>query len=149
MSQVSDLLEIYAKLDLQVLLDLRDELLKVDRDIVEDQLEELGSMYLTYAGLTEVAKKQYFMSSDALESYVAQEKQSTSLSMQEEGKRATAVALENHVMSTDNYGTLLQEVRNTETKWGYLKGLIRAMEMRRDSLIQLCSLKKKEAGIYN
>ena len=149
MSIVTNLLDIYATLDLEVMLNLREELLKIDREIVEDQLEDLGSQYLTYASLAEVAKKQYHLASDCLEIYLAEEKQEETSRLQNDGKRATAVALENHVMSTDKYKKLLREVRDTETKWGYLKGLLRAMEMRRDALVQICSLKKKEAGIYN
>lgn len=145
MSKVTDLVSLYDRMNFSVYTELHELLLKTDSEIVVDQLCNLGEMYATYQGLAELAKKHYAKRNKEYEIWAAKRKQDW---VAETGKK-TAVALENFILTEPEYSERQEAIIIADEKWGYFKGLLRAMEMRRDALIQICSLKKKEAGIYN
>jgi hypothetical protein len=149
LSLADDLLAIYIDLDLNLFLSLQEDLLKVNKENVEDQLAEVGSLYATYFALCEVAKKEHSTALMEYDNWEANSKKEYTQKIVDDGLRPTANAVDAYVVASKEYQVFQNKIINTDTKWGYLRGLVRAMEKRHDALIQICSLKKKEAGIYN
>lgn len=149
MSIAKDLMRLYEELDFKTYHVIQKDLTEIKVEDLEEALCTLGSSYSLYHSLYEVAKKEHAIAEVAFENWVAKEKIRTSEELAKRNVRATAVLLENTVASKDEYVERMNFVVDKEEKLGYLKGLLRAMSYRRDALIQLSSMKKKEAEIYN
>lgn len=149
MTVAKDLLHLYEELTFENYHEIQKALTEVKSVNLEEALLTLGSNYSIYQSLYEVARKEHANAEVELQNWISKEKISTADALGKKGVRATAVLLENTVYANPEYVEKTKFVIDKDEKLGYLKGLLRAMSYRRDALIQLSSMRKKEAEIYH
>jgi hypothetical protein len=125
--------------------DISDALVSFSDHAVEDEMFRQASIYSYYYGLMSVAKKTVNQRSLQLTRYTAQLRKTAKF---ESSTKLTAKDLDDLVLSEDQYlerQTLLDEAT---FKYEMIKGLVRALEQKKDMLQQVSANKREETKLY-
>jgi hypothetical protein len=113
---------------------------------VEDEMMRQGTIYSYYYGLMSVAKKdmdEAAGSRDRLASVIRREARENN-----RGKKLTAKDLDDLVVESQEVFDAEQELIQATLKYDMLKGLVRALEHKRDMLVQCSSNRRAETKLY-
>jgi hypothetical protein len=125
--------------------DISDALVKFSEYEVENEMLRQASIYSYYYGLMSMAKKMVNERSLDLTRYSAQFRKD----MKRESRvKMTAKDLDDRVFANEEYSkkqTLLDEAI---FKYELLKGLVRALEQKKDMLQQVSANKREETKLY-
>ena len=140
--------------DLTVLLDdftwenyktISDAVVKFDEYIIDNEMFRQASIYSYYYGLMGAAKKQV----NDLDADIARlsAKLRSGYKHSATGK-LTAKDLDDLVLADDSYQMALTEVNDATFKYELLKGLVRALEQKKDMLQQVSANKREDTKLY-
>ena len=125
--------------------DISDALVSFSDHAVEDEMFRQASIYSYYYGLMSVAKKTVNQRSLQLTRYTAQLRKTAKL---ESSTKLTAKDLDDLVLSEDQYLARQTLVDEATFKYEMIKGLVRALEQKKDMLQQVSANKREETKLY-
>jgi hypothetical protein len=125
--------------------DIVDALTKFTEITIDAEISKQASIYSYYYGLMSYAKREHSnleadlvrLTSSLRKGYKA-----------ETTAKLTAKDLDDLVFSSSEYISTIKDVNNAEFKYNMLKGLVRALEHKKDMLQQASANKRKETGLY-
>lgn len=124
-------------------------LVQVDKHNLSDEMMKLPSQYAYYHTLMIKAQTRANASEAEVEKYKANKSKECQEVQASSGKKATAKDMENYVNSSTEYLTRCRDYRQLQEKYLTLKGLVQAVGIKRDMLIQLSSNERAETKLYN
>jgi len=149
MNKADALLISYKELDWDSYVAISQKLTEIDTTNLEHELQEQASRFAYYNGLFEVAKKELEKATTEYDNFVAKTSYEEEERRRMAGTKFTVRSIENFVRSLPKHERLLTEIRTIKFKFGLLKGLAKAMEQRKDMLVQHSILSRSEANLYN
>jgi hypothetical protein len=145
MNRASDLLEALEDLTWENYVDIADKVTAFDKDAIDDEISCQASIYSYYQGLLSVAKNRLDDANLNLTKYTSQtRKQQKAVS----GAKQTAKDLDDFVFSTPEFTLYTKCVNEASFKYTLLKGLVSALEHKKDMLVQLSSNRRAETNLY-
>ena len=143
---MQDLADLLTNFNWENYKEISDALTKVNQNQIETEMANQASVYSYYHGLMASAKHEL----DDLRSDV------TTLSAKlRAGHRSassvklTAQNLDDLVFSDEAYDTAQKELNEASFRYEVLKGLCRALEHKKDMLVQMSSNRRAETKLYN
>ena len=146
MNKAQNLLEAFEDLDWENYVDIADGVTLFDKHEIDTEMARQASVYSYYQGLLSIAKSRLDSSNLDLTKYTAQtrkEKKSSSFP-----KKLTAKDLDDFVESTLDFVLYTEKVNAAQFKYTLLKGLVSALEHKKDMLVQLSSNRRAETNLY-
>ncbi len=143
--QSDDLLESLNDLTWENYVDIADAVTRFDKHHIDDQLMRQASVYSYYQGLLSISKKCLDDANLDLTKYVAttrKDRKDTSTTKQ------TAKDLDDFVESTEEFSLYTKSVNEASFKYTLLKGLVSALDHKKDMLVQLSSNRRAETNLY-
>jgi len=125
--------------------DISDALVSFNDHAVEDEMFRQASIYSYYYGLMSKAKRMLNESSVEITRYAANLRK---VSKRESSTKLTAKDLDDIVFGDDYYSELQSSVDEATFKYEMLKGLVRALEQKKDMLQQVSANKREETKLY-
>lgn len=125
--------------------DISDALVRFSDHAVEDEMLRQASIYSYYYGLMSLAKRQLSEHSVELTRYAANLRK---LTKTESSSKLTAKDLDDIVFGDTYYTELQSNVNESTFKYEMLKGLVRALEQKKDMLQQVSANKREETKLY-
>ena len=125
--------------------DISDALVNFTDHGVEDEMFLQASIYSYYYGLMSKAKRMLNESSVEITRYAANLRK---VSKRESSTKLTAKDLDDIVFGDDYYSELQSSVDEATFKYEMLKGLVRALEQKKDMLQQVSANKREETKLY-
>ena len=126
--------------------DISDALTEVNQADIEKEMAQQASMYSYYHGLMASAKHELNDLQKDLQRTVSQlragHKQGSSVKL-------TAKDLDDLVFGDQRYDDLQTTVNDASFRYDVLKGLCRALEHKKDMLVQISSNRRAETKLYN
>ena len=122
------------------------KLVQFEEGNIENEMRQQGSIYSYYYGLMSVAKSQ----ADAAERTRDRLAATVRTKAREENrfKKLTAKDLDDLVLINDDVSDLENELIQATLKYDMLKGLVRALEHKKDCMVQISSNKRAETKLY-
>jgi len=125
--------------------DISDALVRFTEYGVEDEMFRQASIYSYYYGLMSLAKRRVGETSVQLTRFMSK--------LRKEAKRdsrvkLTAKDLDDLVFANDQYLARQNAVDDATFKYEMLKGLVRALEQKKDMLQQVSANKREETKLY-
>ena len=125
--------------------DISDALVQFNDHSVEDEMFRQASIYSYYYGLMSMAKKMVNERSLQLTRYQAKLRKAAKF---ESSTKLTAKDLDDLVLSEDQYQARQTLLDESIFKYEMLKGLVRALEQKKDMLQQVSANKREETKLY-
>jgi hypothetical protein len=125
--------------------DISDALIQFDEGAVENEMFRQASIYSYYYGLMSMAKKLVNERNLQLTRFASQLRKETK---QHSSVKLTAKDLDDHMYSDPQYGGIQAELDEATFKYELLKGLVRALEQKKDMLQQVSANKREETKLY-
>lgn len=126
--------------------DISDALVAFDENRVEEEMSRQAQIYSYYYGLMSLAKKMVNDRSTQLTEYTSLLRKT---SKENSSTKLTAKDLDDLVFADERYNTKHLFLNESTFKYELLKGLVRALEHRKDMLVQISSNKRAETKLYN
>jgi len=146
MNKAKRLLEVFDDLTWENYVDIADSLTQFDKHEIDTELERQASVYSYYQGLLSISKKNLDDAQLKLTTYTAQTRKDQKMSSFP--KKLTAKDLDDIVESTSECVDLTQKVNEGSFKYTLLKGLVSALDHKKDMLVQLSSNRRAETNLY-
>jgi len=146
MNKAQNLLEALEDLTWSNYVDIADAITKFDKHEIDNELARQASIYSYYQGLLSISKKTLDDANLKLTKFIAEtgkEKKQRSYP-----KKLTAKDIDNFVESTPEFLEYSKEVNEASFKYTLLKGLVGALEQKKDMLVQLSSNRRAETNLY-
>lgn len=124
-------------------------LVEVDKNNLSHEMVNLPSQYAYYHTLMVKAQIRANSAEAEVEKYKANKSKECQEVLASNGKKATAKDMENYVNSSAEYLNRCNDYRKLQEKYLTLKGLVQAVGIKRDMLIQLSSNERAETKLYN
>ena len=125
--------------------DISDALVKFNEYEVENEMFRQASIYSYYYGLMGMAKKMVNERSLQLTRYQAKLRKEAKFQSK---TKLTAKDLDDLVLSEDQYQARQTLLDEATFKYELLKGLVRALEQKKDMLQQVSANKREETKLY-
>jgi len=125
--------------------DISDALIQFDEGEVENEMFRQASIYSYYYGIMSAAKRDMNDLSGDVVRLLA--KLRSGYKHSATGK-LTAKDLDDLVFADESYQTAQDEVNEATFKYELLKGLVRALEQKKDMLQQVSANKREETKLY-
>ena len=123
--------------------------MKVDKHNLAGEMLQLPAQYAYYHTLMIKAQARSDSAEGNLDKYRANKSKECQDFMASDGKKATAKDMENYVNSSTSYREKYDDHIKLKEKYLTLKGLVQAVGIKRDMLIQLSSNERAETKLYN
>jgi len=136
----NDLLKAYENLDWELYISLADSLLKIDKDLLENELLTHSNKYSYYAGLGEHANMERKKCENKIEAYESELKNSARNTL----SKTTVAAIQDYVSTDVPLQEMKKDLEDKTYKYGLLKSLVISMQHRKDLLVQLSSNSRAE-----
>ena len=146
MNKAQNLLEVLEDLTWANYVDIADAVTKFDKHEIDNELTRQASVYSYYQGLLSICKKTLDDANLKLTTFIAEtgkEKKQRSYP-----KKLTAKDIDNFVESTSYFKEYSKEINEASFKYTLLKGLVGALEQKKDMLVQLSSNRRAETNLY-
>ena len=127
---------------------ISDALVDFDEHNVEQQMFKQASVYSYYYGLMCAAKRYMNQCSVDLTQFMSQLRKTLKREKPREGVKLTAKDLDDLVFSDPDYAKKQTFVDDSTFKYELLKGLVRALEQKKDMLQQVSANKREETKLY-
>ncbi len=145
MNKATDLLEALEDLTWENYVDIADAATQFDKHEIDTEMTKQASVYSYYQGLLSVAKKRLDDANLTLTKYTATSRKDQKSSTT---AKQTAKDLDDFVESTDEFRVYTERVNEASFKYTLLKGLVSALEHKKDMLVQLSSNRRAETNLY-
>jgi len=140
-----ELLEALEDLNWENYIEIADRATQCDKHNIDDELTRQSSVYSYYQGLLSVAKKRLDDANLDLTTYTAQTRKTHKSSST---TKQTAKDLDDFVEASEEFGVYSKKVNDAYFKYTLLKGLVSALEHKKDMLVQLSSNRRAETNLY-
>ena len=145
MNKATDLLEALEDLTWENYVDIADKVTTFEKNDIDDEMARQASIYSYYQGLVSVAKKRLDDANLNLIKFTSQTRKEQKASS---GAKQTAKDLDDFVNSTTEFTLYTKCVNEASFKYTLLKGLVAALEQKKDMLIQQSSNRRAETNLY-
>tara|TARA_R110002051_G_scaffold325166_1_gene426103 strand:+ start:911 stop:1342 length:432 start_codon:yes stop_codon:yes gene_type:complete len=125
--------------------DISDALVTFTEYGIEDEMFRQASIYSYYYGLMSMAKKMVGERSVGLTRFMSKLRKEAKASS---SVKLTAKDLDDLVFSDDQYAQRQMALDDATFKYEMLKGLVRALEQKKDMLQQVSANKREETKLY-
>jgi hypothetical protein len=125
--------------------DISDALVKFDGSNIDDEMQRQASLYSYYHGLMIAAKKMVNDLDADLTRLSAKLRSGYKMSST---TKLTAKDLDDLVLADDSFVVAQKEVNEATFKYELLKGLVKALEQKKDMLQQVSANKREEIKLY-
>ena len=122
------------------------KLVQFEEGNIENEMRQQGSIYSYYYGLMSVAKSQADEAERTRDRLAATVR--TKAREENRFKKLTAKDLDDLVLINDDVSDLENELTQATLKYDMLKGLVRALEHKKDCMVQISSNKRAETKLY-
>ena len=112
-------------------------------------MQKLPSRYSDYHTLCIKAKKQADEENRVLAELTADLGNKASAELPRNAQKATAKNVENYIFANTDYNNQVQRVNDAQERYLTLKGLVNALELKKDMLVQLNANRRAETKLYN
>lgn len=139
-------------LDMQVNIDVKDK--KYDgtlRNIVQinagdlmNEFCEHPSKYAWFGALSEICSSEVETKEFALDVLRANLDEEKRMKFKEENVKVTETVIQSAIITDKRYKVIMEELIELKKQYGILKSIVKALEHRKDMLIQLGSTKRQE-----
>jgi len=146
MNKAQSLLEAFEDLTWENYVDIADAVTQFDKHEIDAELARQASVYSYYQGLLSMSKKNLDEANLTLTTYMAQTRKDKKT--RSYPKKLTAKDLDDYVESSDEYSMYSKEVTDASFKYTLLKGLVSALDHKKDMLVQLSSNRRAETNLY-
>jgi len=146
MNKAQSLLEALEDLSWENYVDVADAVTQFDKHEIDTELARQASVYSYYQGLLSVAKKALDDANLELTKFTAQTRKDQKMSSFP--KKLTAKDLDDIVESTFEFTVYTKSVNDASFKYTLLKGLVSALDHKKDMLVQLSSNRRAETNLY-
>tara|TARA_R100001244_G_scaffold51978_1_gene45187 strand:+ start:92 stop:535 length:444 start_codon:yes stop_codon:yes gene_type:complete len=146
MNKASDLLKVLEDLTWENYVDVADAATQFDKNEIDNEMARQASVYSYYQGLLSISKKALDEANLELTKFTAQTRKHQK--MNSPLKKLTAKDLDDIVESTSEYAVYTQSATDASFKYTLLKGLVSALEHKKDMLVQLSSNRRAETNLY-
>ena len=145
MATAEQLLELYNDLTWENYFSISEAIVKFDKHNIENELMRQASQYSYWQGLCSMAKRDLDYANLKFTQFVS----STRKKFREESSvKRTAKDLDDFVFSTTEFTLYTKCVNEASFKYTLLKGLVAALEQKKDMLIQQSSNRRAETNLY-
>jgi len=134
------LTKIYHELTWDSYVAIANAITEIEKDDLEHELLVQARMYSYWCGLLNRAKKDYDKAKRLLESTEAVAKNT----LLKEGSKLSDKKLESLIKSEETYIKKQEGLERAAEKLGYFQSLVKALEHRKDMLVQISSNRKTE-----
>ena len=145
MNKATDLLEALEDLTWENYVDIADAATQFNKNEIDDEMSKQASIYSYYQGLLSVSKKRLDDANLNLTKYTDQSRKDQKSST---SSKQTAKDLDDFVESSDAFLQYTKRVNEASFKYTLLKGLVSALEHKKDMLVQLSSNRRAETNLY-
>ena len=145
MNKAQSLIEALEDLTWENYVDVADAVTQFDKHEIDTELARQASVYSYYQGLLSVAKNRLDQANLELTKFTAQirkEKKSSTVAKQ------TAKDLDDFVESNPDFAVYSEKANEASFKYTLLKGLVSALDHKKDMLVQLSSNRRAETNLY-
>lgn len=125
--------------------DISDGVVRFDENNIDGEMMRQASMYSYYHGLMSLAKKNINDQQTELGRYAGELRKSVK---DESRSKMTAKDLDDAVMSSYGYFERTNKLNEMNFKFELLKGLVRALEQKKDMLQQVSANRREETKLY-
>jgi len=125
--------------------DISDALIKFDGSNLDEEMQRQASLYSYYHGLMIAAKKMVNDLDADLTRLSAKLRSGYKMSST---TKLTAKDLDDLVLADDSFVVAQKEVNEATFKYELLKGLVKALEQKKDMLQQVSANKREEIKLY-
>jgi len=146
MNKAKQLLESLDDITWENYVDITDNLTLFDKFRIDDEMARQASVYSYYQGLLSLAKKNLDGANLELTQYIAQTRKDCK---EASTAKLTAKDLDDFVMSQSDYALYTKKVNEGNFKYTLLKGLVSALDHKKDMLVQISANVRAEKNIYN
>ena len=146
MNKAADLLEVLEDLTWENYVDVADAATQFDKNEIDNEMARQASVYSYYQGLLSISKKALDDANLELTKFTAQTRKDQKMSSFP--KKLTAKDLDDIVESTPEFSVHTKSVTDASFKYTLLKGLVSALEHKKDMLVQLSSNRRAETNLY-
>jgi len=145
MNKSQTLIAAYDDLTWENYVDIADSITTFDKHAIDDEMTRQASVYSYYQGLLSIAKKALDEASLCLTTYTAMARKN------QKGAtvaKQTAKDLDDYVESSEEFKDFSLVVTEAQFKYTLLKGLVSALDHKKDMLVQLSSNRRSETKMY-
>ena len=125
--------------------DISDALMEYNEHQIDDEMMRQASVYSYYHGLMCAAKKKMNECNLNITHFASDLRKTTKASST---VKLTAKDLDDIVYSDNTYSALQNSTDEASFKYELLKGLVRALEHKKDMIIQVSANKREETKLY-
>tara|TARA_R100000951_G_scaffold98055_2_gene87866 strand:+ start:1726 stop:2169 length:444 start_codon:yes stop_codon:yes gene_type:complete len=125
---------------------LTDSIMDFNEHDIESEMMKQGTVFAYYNGLSAKAKREFNFIHSEVTRLISDLRSSHK---QESKVKLTAKDLDDLVNIDEDYQKLLSEMNEASFKYEILKGLCKALEQKKDMLVQLSSNQRAETKLYN
>lgn len=147
MTKAEDLLLAIDDITWENYVEIANELTKIDKERLNDELTKCPTMYSYYHGLMVTCKRELDKAKTDLEVCQAILKKETRNNSK--GVKITEKYLESEIISNPEYWKHSECVVKADEKYGLMKALVASLTHKKDMLIQLSANKREETKLYN
>lgn len=147
MNKWEEFLKIYLDLDFETYFEIVDDIMSINRNNLDDELENHARVFSYYSGLYEQSKKDFEI--ENLDLTYKQKQLQKEIEDSYTGKRLTALVMETRLGSNEVLQSLLLELENKRFKLNLLKAIVSAFSAKKDMLVQLSANCRAEKNIYS
>jgi hypothetical protein len=141
---MKELEEIFNNLDLSEYYELQRQAVAFDDHNIEEEMTKQASNYAQYHALLMIGKRELDKENRELDRISAQ----LSQEYRKTAAKATAKAVEDYVFCHPEYLAQREVMDDVSFRYGLLKGLVKAIEQRKDMLQQCSANKREETKLY-
>ena len=125
--------------------DISDALLQFDENTVDTEMSRQAAIYSYYHGLMSLAKKRVGDMQTELTRFGSEIRKDTK---EESSGKMTAKDLDDAVNSNPEIFVKMAEINEMSFRFELLRGLVRALEQKKDMLQQVSANRREEAKLY-
>jgi hypothetical protein len=141
---MKELEEIFKNLNLSEYYELQRQAVAFDDHNIEEEMTKQASNYAQYHALLMIGKRELDKENRELDRISAQ----LSQEYRKTAAKATAKAVEDYVFCHPEYLAQREVMDDVSFRYGLLKGLVKAIEQRKDMLQQCSANKREETKLY-
>ena len=139
------LLTAYKNLDWDTYVDLCDSLTSVNKDSIDLNLQLQSSLYSHYAGLEALARLEVDRAETMLEMAISRARQKAEISSV--NLKLTEKKIEAHAAIDSEVYEAKESLHKAEYRYNLLHGLVKALDQKKDCLIQMSSNHRAEMNL--
>lgn len=149
MNKADKLLIAFKDMNWENYIQISDAIVRFDKNNIEEAIVDQASIYSYYQGLFTLAKREYDRSQLALAQFVATARKDEQVARTSSGIKSTEKSLEAYVIALPEYKIKTDYAIELAYKLGLLKGLVEALQHKKDMLVQLSANARAETKLYS